>query len=45
MDKPLLWAIHRVRELPTFVHGRVALLGDAVRLLIDFNCIGLSGPL
>ena len=25
------WAIHAVNQLPTFVDGRVALLGDAVR--------------
>ena len=31
LDKPLLWAINKVRKLPTFVSGRVALLGDAVR--------------
>ncbi len=30
MDKPLDWAVHTVRELPTNVSGRVVLIGDAV---------------
>ncbi len=35
VSKPLRWAIHTVRPLSTFVHGRVALMGDAV-------CLSLS---
>lgn len=29
IDRPLRWAIHTVKPLPTYVHGRVALIGDA----------------
>ena len=32
MKQPTKWAINEVRGLPTFVSGRVALLGDAVSL-------------
>jgi 2-polyprenyl-6-methoxyphenol hydroxylase-like FAD-dependent oxidoreductase len=30
MKGALKWAVNEVRELPTYVSGRVALLGDAV---------------
>lgn len=30
VEKALKWAIHALRPLPTYVHGKVALLGDAV---------------
>ena len=30
VDQPLRWAIHTVKPLSTFVHSRVALIGDAV---------------
>ncbi|TFK94532.1 FAD/NAD(P)-binding domain-containing protein [Polyporus arcularius HHB13444] len=33
MDKPLDWAVHTVRELPTNVSGRVALIGDAAHAM------------
>ena len=31
MSDPFCWAMHAVRELPTYVKGRTALVGDAVR--------------
>ena len=31
LDKPTAWAINTVRPLPTYVKGKVALIGDAVR--------------
>lgn len=33
-DQPLRWAIHTVKPLSTFVHSRVALIGDAVCLIL-----------
>lgn len=42
MQNPSKWAIHEVRGLPTFVSGRVALLGDAVslyRMILDLTRI------
>ena len=30
MKNPTKWAVYEVKELPTFVSGRVAILGDAV---------------
>ena len=30
MDNPLCWAVHTVRQLPTLVKGKVAIIGDAV---------------
>ena len=32
MDNPARWAVNVVDDLPTFISGRVAVLGDAVRL-------------
>ena len=31
VSEPFLWAIHIVTRLPTYVKGRAALVGDAVR--------------
>ena len=31
LEKPTAWAINTVRPLPTYVKGKVALIGDAVR--------------
>ncbi|KAI0086402.1 FAD/NAD(P)-binding domain-containing protein [Irpex rosettiformis] len=33
MGQPSKWAINEVRELPTFISGRVALLGDAAHAM------------
>ena len=30
MEKSLSWAVHTVRDLPTYTSGRVVLIGDAV---------------
>lgn len=30
IEKPTMWGIFELPELPTFVEGRVALVGDAV---------------
>ena len=41
MSDPFCWAMHAVRELPTYVKGRAALVGDAVRqtfLLRTYVC-------
>ena len=40
MQTPNLWAIHTVRELPTYVHGRAALLGDAAHAMTTFQASG-----
>lgn len=34
------WAINVVKDLPTFVDGRVALLGDAVTI---YSCDSMCG--
>ncbi|KAI0764161.1 FAD/NAD-P-binding domain-containing protein [Trametes elegans] len=33
MEDPLRWSIHECRELPTYVCGRVALIGDAAHAM------------
>jgi len=33
VEKPMQWAIHTVRPLPSYVSGRVALLGDAAHAM------------
>lgn len=33
MEKPSRWVINSVVSLPSFVSGRVVLLGDAVRMI------------
>ncbi|KAJ3503878.1 hypothetical protein NLJ89_g8235 [Agrocybe chaxingu] len=33
VDKPLRWAIHTVKPLGSFVHGNVAILGDAAHAM------------
>lgn len=35
VDKPFQWAIHTVKPMRSFVYGRVALLGDAVSLIVS----------
>ena len=32
LEKPSRWAVHTTAVLPTYVTGRVAILGDAVRI-------------
>ncbi|KAF9454477.1 FAD/NAD(P)-binding domain-containing protein [Macrolepiota fuliginosa MF-IS2] len=34
VNQPLRWAIHTVRPLSTFVHGRVAVIGDAAHSMV-----------
>ncbi|KAG2012183.1 salicylate hydroxylase [Coprinopsis cinerea AmutBmut pab1-1] len=36
IERPLRWAIHTVRPLKSFVHDRVALIGDAVSSFLCF---------
>nr|VWO94797.1 Mannitol 1-phosphate dehydrogenase [Ganoderma boninense] len=32
-EKPTIWAIHVIEDLPYTVHGRVAIMGDAVHAM------------
>ncbi len=36
VGKPTIWAIHVIEDLPYSVHGRVAIMGDAVSSTTDF---------
>ncbi|EMD36944.1 hypothetical protein CERSUDRAFT_137302 [Gelatoporia subvermispora B] len=40
MDKPSLWAINVVEDLPTFTSGRVVLLGDAAHAMRPHQGVG-----
>ncbi|KAI1788599.1 FAD/NAD-P-binding domain-containing protein [Ganoderma leucocontextum] len=42
LDKPLCWAVHTVRELPTYVRGRAALIGDAAHAMTPHLGAGAS---
>ncbi|KAJ7289283.1 hypothetical protein C8J57DRAFT_428970 [Mycena rebaudengoi] len=33
VDRPLQWAVHTIKPLPSFVSGRVALIGDAAHAM------------
>ncbi|KAH9926277.1 FAD/NAD(P)-binding domain-containing protein [Epithele typhae] len=40
LNSPILWAIHKTRELPTYAHGRVAIVGDAAHAMMPFQAAG-----
>ncbi|KAH9933957.1 FAD/NAD(P)-binding domain-containing protein [Epithele typhae] len=42
MCDPLAWAVNRLKKLPTFSSGRVALLGDAAHAMTPFQASGLG---
>ncbi|EMD35773.1 hypothetical protein CERSUDRAFT_95996 [Gelatoporia subvermispora B] len=40
MDEPLRWALHVIPPLPTHVHDKVALLGDAAHAMVPYQGAG-----
>ncbi|KTT35585.1 salicylate hydroxylase [Pseudomonas oryzihabitans] len=40
IDAPTLWALHDLEELPYYVHGRAALLGDAAHAMLPHQGAG-----
>ncbi|KAH9939779.1 FAD/NAD-P-binding domain-containing protein [Epithele typhae] len=45
LEDPLCWAVHTVRKLPTFVRGRVALIGDAAHAMTPHQGAGAGAAL
>ncbi|TCD65214.1 hypothetical protein EIP91_002961 [Steccherinum ochraceum] len=40
MKAPIRWAVNAVPNLPTYVCGRVALLGDAAHAMVPYQAVG-----
>ncbi|WP_295516588.1 salicylate 1-monooxygenase [uncultured Pseudomonas sp.] len=40
IESPTLWALHDLEELPHYVHGRAALLGDAAHAMLPHQGAG-----
>lgn len=40
IEAPTLWALHDIEELPYYVHGRAALLGDAAHAMLPHQGAG-----
>lgn len=40
IESPTLWALHDLEELPYYVHGRAALLGDAAHAMLPHQGAG-----